>query len=520
MNAVRRLLTAVVLAATSSAAPAASVDRLSNAEAVKGVWILAGNSGTAIDSIAELEALRRTLDSALAIEGVKGFSLRVTWNAIHRDLALLEHGKRLADDRGLAFSFRVLAGYRVPPDLFADGSPWYLDPEGREQKIPAPFHPDGAPNEVFERHYVAMLRRVTTWARANGVRLVHCPWYGLSWAELNHHVAVRRAPGYTYDRWFDAHARLLDLALEFADDQLALEFPLSGGGPTGDSVAQLVDHAWTRLGPNRERFFFQANGWGPGGYWGSPNREMEMLKRRAFERPVLRGLQSIRQGAYNWQELFAYLREVRATYCEIYADTLDFAGADVMRAEIKRFADEVAGSPAPMPPPGDARPVRSTMQPTQSNNAALAGQWLVRAVGHEAEATRAAEAAVAANAHGLLAEISWASLDESWALAEQTRAAAARAGRQFALALTDDALPARLSRREVDLANEYEKFIAHLAGWCRAQEVRLLVIPAPDADTPRDVSDFAARQSGRSLVVRTRDALPTGEVFELSTLAQ
>ena len=520
MKSPLRLFTVIVAVTATAWVSAAEDEGLSNAAAVKGVWILAGNSGTAIDSIEQLESLRRTLDPALAIEGVKGFSLRVTWNAIHRDLSLLEHGKRIADERGLAFSFRVLAGYRVPQQLFADGSPWYLDPEGRDLKIPAPFQPDGSPNEVFERHYTGMLRNVTTWARANGVRLVHCPWYGLSWAELNHHTAVRRASGYTYDRWLDAHTRLFDLALAFADERLAIELPMSGGGPTGDSVAQLVDYAWTQLGSNSDRFFFSANGWGPDGYWGSPKAEMELLKRRAFERPVLRGLQSIRQGAYDWRELFTYLRDVRGTYCEIYAETLDFAGTDVLREEIKRFAAEVARSPAPTPPNGSQQPPRLAQRPAESNAAALAGRWIARSVTDEASIDRAVEAAATAKARGLIAEISWAQLDPSWELAERSFDAASRRGLRFALALKDDALPERLPRDLTKLAVEYEKFIAHLAGWCRANEVRLLVVPAPDANTPGDVIDFAARQSGRSLIVRTRDALPAGEHVDFPAAVQ
>ena len=514
INILFRLATAAVFAAGTAAVLAADDEAVSNAEAVKGVWILAGNSGTAINSIEDLQSLHRTLDPALAIDGVKGFSLRVTWSAIHRDLSLLEHGKRIADERGLAFSFRVLAGYRVPPELFADGSPWYLDPEGRDRKIPTPFQPDGSPNEVFERHYSAMLRTVTTWARANGVRLVHCPWYGLSWAELNHHIAVRRAPGYTYDRWFDAHTRLFDLAVAFADERLAIELPMSGGGPTGDSVAQLADHAWARLGPKSDRFFFSANGWGPGGYWGSPNPEMEMLKRRAFERPLLRGLQSIRQGAYDWRELFADLRDVHVTYCEIYAETLDFAGADVMREEIKRFAEEVARSPAPTPPDGAPHPPRLTQQPAETNAAALAGRWLERSVADEATIQRAVDAAAAANARGLIAKVSWAQLEPSWALAELARDAAIHRGLRFALALTDGALPERLLLNTSGRAVEYEKFIAHLAGWCRANEVRLLVVPDPDANTPGAVVDFAARQSGRALLVYPRGTLPAGEFID------
>lgn len=491
-----------------------STDRLSNAEAVKGVWILAGNSGTAIDSIAELESLRRTLDPALEIEGVKGFSLRVTWNAIHDDLSLLEHGKRLADERGLDFSFRVLAGHRVPAAIFADGSPWYLDPEARHQKIPTPFYPDGRPNDVFERYYVEMLRRVTTWARANGVRLVHCPWYGLSWAELNHHVAVRHAPGYSYDRWLDAHTRLFDLAVAFADERLAIELPLSGGGPTGDTVSQLADYAWARLGANNDRFFFSANGWGPGGYWGSPNPEMELLKRRAFERPVLRGLQSIRQGAYDWRELFTYLREVDATYCEIYAETLDFAGIETLRSEIKRFADEVARAPAPAPSLTDASTPSLPLEPAESNASALAGIWKLYPVINDSDTANTVNAATSAGAGGVIAEISWSKLDESWALAERARVAAQRADLRFALALSDTSLPERLSRRNVDRAVEYEKFIAHLAGWCRAHGVRLLLVPSPDGDTPREIIEISRRHTGRFLRVLPRDAAPAGDTIE------
>lgn len=521
-DALRRALAGASLLA-AVAAFGAGGPAPSNAEAVKGVWILAGNSGTAIDSIAELEALRGTLDPALAMKGVRGLSLRVTWNSIHRDLALLDHGKRLADERGLAFSFRVLAGHRVPAAIFDEGSPWYLDPESRGRRVPTPFRADGSPNDVFERHYSAMLQRVTAWAHQNGVRLVHCPWYGLSWAELNHAAAVRQAPGYSYDRWYGAHVRLFDLAIRHADETLAIELPLSGGGPTGDTVADLADHAWAKLGPLSDRFFFQANGWGPGGYWGSPEPEMEMLKRRAFARPVLRGLQSIRQGAYDWRELFALLRQANATYCEIYADTLKFAGAEQLEREIGDFAAQVEREGAPRPPAGPPGPPHRRVPPATANAAALAGTWATQQVGgHKVGYGSAAEfdhlesrvirpALRTPGVKGFSLRLPWFEIDRSYALVERGLALAREHQVEFSIRfMAGRYTPERLYEAgcralvvdgngsfndrpgaamkvpvpfnedgspNVIFEREYEKAVAKLAGWCRANGVRLLHLP-------------------------------------------
>lgn len=495
---------------------------VSNEEAIKGAWMLAGNSGTAIDSIADFEKLRPNLEDALAIKGVRGVSMRVTWNSIKDDLSILDYGKKFADEKKVDFTFRILAGYRVPQSIFEDGSPYHYGEESKGQKIPTPFNPDGSPNTVFEKYYDQMLSRVAEWSRKNGVRLIHCPWYGMSWAELNNHVSVRDAPGYTYDRWYDAHIRLLDIALKYAGDDLAIEFPMSGGGPTGDTVSQIVDYVWDKLGPNDERFFCQANGWGPNGYWGSPDPEMEMLKRRAFERPVLRGLQSIRQGEYDWKALFKYLYEVNATYCEIYAETLNFGGVDVMKEEIAGFAEHVEKSGAPKPPvklKGE-KPPRLTMEPAIPNDEAIAGTWPTQQVGghkvgygskaefDDIEKTVIRPALATPGVKGFSHRFPWFEIDTSMELVERGLALAREMNVEYSVRFmagrytperlyeagcrsvlvdengsfndsNDKQMKVPVPFMEDGSPNlvfevEYEKFVAHLASWCRAKDVRLL----------------------------------------------
>ena len=506
-------------AATSQ--PASASAKLSNPEAVKGVWILAGNSGTAIDNIADLEALRPNLDEALSMEGVKGFSMRVTWRSIENDLSLLDAGKKIADEKHLAFSLRFLAGYRTPESVFEAGSPYYMvkETDGGGGKVPVPFMKDGSPNVAFEKSYEQMLQRLVPWCKANGVRLLHCPWYGHAWAELNNAVDVRNQPGYTYDRWFDAHIRLLNIGLKYADDDLAVEYPMSGGGPTADSVSQIADYVWDKLGPNNPRFFLQANGWGPGGYWGSPNPETEKLKSRCFERPVLRGLQSIRQGDYDWTELFAKLRAINATYCEIYAETLQKKNVDQMKAEIRKFAQSVEQQ-TPMPPAGERHPRQLTMWPKTTNAEAICGTWPTQQVGgHQPGQTSKAQfdeleentirpALLFKDVRGFSHRFPWFEIDTSMALAERGLALARNCNVDYCIRfMAGRYTPERVYKAgcryievqqkgpfndspeavtkvpvpfnedgspNVVFEREYEKYVAELAGWCRANNVRLL----------------------------------------------
>lgn len=347
---------AATLAALLGPRPAAGAF-ITNADAVKGTWVLQQAS-----SVAELDnAMAGALGRALSTPHIAGFSHRVTWESIDQDFSLLQRGYDIATARGLLYSPRFMAGRWTPERVFNAGCPYYLK-SGTNEKVPRPFTADGSPNTIFESEWNAFVGRLETWCRSRGVRLMHLSWYGQDWAELNHGAEVRALTGYTYARWLNAHQRLLGLGLTHADAYLAVEVPFSGYGPlssnTGSPVARdLATYVLNSIGNCRPRFFCQANGWGPTGDWGAPTAETEAaFDSDVWPKQLYRGQQMIQPQDYdNWPGIFQQLYTNKATYCEIYPQSFyTNAGAPQphltqLQGEISRFKNHVLAA-TPVPP--------------------------------------------------------------------------------------------------------------------------------------------------------------------------
>jgi len=303
-------------------------------EAVAGTWVL-----QQVSSEQQLRQLAPTvLEPALATPGITGFCLRVPWKAIDADLALLDAGLALARRHGVAYSVRFMAGRHTPARVFEKGCRHYLR-RGGDEKVPAPFLADGSPNGVFETEYRRLTERLARWCRASGVRLLHMAWYGQDWAELNHGKEVRALKGYSYENWLRAHTRLIDIALDVAGPDLAVEFPFSGYGPLTEAAMDFAEHVLKRIGPRDARFFFQANGWGPKGDWGAPTARTEAAFDRVWAKPLLHGQQAIQPADFQWQALFRLLRENRSTYCEVYAPSFTKKNRAALAREIAAFRE-------------------------------------------------------------------------------------------------------------------------------------------------------------------------------------
>ena len=313
-----------------------------NHEAISGTWVL-----QQVSSEADLARLAPTvLGPALATPGVRGFSLRVPWKAIDTDCRLLEAGLALARKHGVAYSVRFMAGRHTPASVFADGCRFYPR-RGSNEKVPAPVLADGSPNTVFEKHYAALARRLAAWCRASGVRLLHMAWYGQEWAELNHGKEVRALAGYSYANWLRAHTRLIDIALERAGPDLAVEFPFSGYGPLTEAAGDFADHVVKTIGPWDDRFVFQANGWGPKGDWGAPSAATEAAFDRVWAKPLYRGQQAIQPTDFDWPVLYRNLRSNRSTYGEVYAPSFTKPNRAALAKEILAFREERRRHPRP-----------------------------------------------------------------------------------------------------------------------------------------------------------------------------
>ena len=288
--------------ASNAAAPASPIS---------GTWVLQ-------QALSSSDVDTSNVETALSTPGIRGYSLRVAWNAIDGNNQILDQGLAVAKAHNLAFSVRFMAGQWTPSEVINAG-PNY---QWNGMSIPTPFNADGSPNTAFEQAYAAKVSSLAAWCRANGVHLLHLPWYGQAWAELNNGIEVRSAPGYTYSAWLNAHERLVNIALQNAGPDLTVEFPLSGYGPLNQADADLAQYIASQ--PNHANIVVQANGLGPQswgiGDWGTTDATTESVKDNAvWSEPIGRGEQMIQPGDYDWNPIFGDLQGNQAQYVEIYA---------------------------------------------------------------------------------------------------------------------------------------------------------------------------------------------------------
>jgi hypothetical protein len=222
------LLIILAAAACGGRTPATAASPLPSVSPfVRASPAVAGISGTWVleqaRSAGELQS--PAIDTALKTPGIRGFSLRVAWSDIDGGTALLDAGLKVANAHHVAFSIRFMAGRWTPARVFAAGSPFYTV---QGQKVPTPYNADGSPNRVFEKAYADELEALDGWCHQNAVHLLHLPWYGQEYAELNHGVEVRSQRGYSYQNWLRAHEDLVDIAARHMSPDLAVEFPLTG----------------------------------------------------------------------------------------------------------------------------------------------------------------------------------------------------------------------------------------------------------------------------------------------------
>ncbi len=481
---------------------ASSQNAASNASRITGIWVL-----HQVESVASLQRTAPEIEKALSDFDTVGFCLRYPWKAADQDLTLLAEAKKIADKHNKQFCIRFMAGRHTPQRLFDAGCPYYVvNTMGKAEKVPAPMTADGKPNAIFEKEYDAYVSRLAQWCRSNNVHLLHLAWYGQDWAELNNGVQVRSLPGYSYDAWYKAHTNLMDIALKYASDDLTVEFPFSGYGPTGDTTAQFADYVWNQNGPNNDTFIFQANGWAPNGVFGSPDEAMEKMKAEAFSRPVLRALQMIQPQDYDWKAVFAHLYKRNATYGEIYTPSFAMEHANDLKAEIAKFAQYCREKQGPRPPASsEQKPPRDVMNPQLSNADAVKGTWALRQASSIDELQRSMpeieKALKTPGLRGFSLRCQWKNLQNNnqydfSLLEEGLRIARAHnldfsvrfmAGRHSPEDVFAAGSPYYLSGQEkiptpfyedgspnVIFEQQYDKFVAHLASWCRANNVRLL----------------------------------------------
>lgn len=339
--AVMATLILVGYVAAVSRAATATINPLSGPGAgVCGTWVL-----QQIDSTKTVNYFKGTIDTALTTPQIRGLSLRAPWNSVDGEFSLFQQAYDLYGTK--LQMVRIMAGRHTPTAVFSAGANSYNYVSGSTTyKVPLPFRSDGsAGNPQFEAAYRTEVAALASWSRSHGIKVMHLPWHGLEWSEINHSAAVLAAPGYSYSAWLQGHKNLVDIAMPYAGADLSIEFPFSGS-----SSAKIVDDLTNYIigKPGHQYVFAQANGWDPAGDWGAPNAATESAKDAVmWGKNILRGEQARVAGDDNWDAAFPALYTNKASYVEIYAEAFRASSAHrtALLANIAAFDSTVCHPP-------------------------------------------------------------------------------------------------------------------------------------------------------------------------------
>jgi hypothetical protein len=307
----------VVARASASSAPPAACSVV----AVCGTWSLIEAS-----SSSQLTA-NAALDASLTTPGLKGLSVRVPWTAIASNLDVLTAGYNLAQSHGVGYTIRFMAGTSTPTQDLGNAVAY-----SGGGMLPLPWGPGTTPthfvaNTVFESAYTATVAELAAFARAHGIRELHLPWYGGPWAEQYLGPEIEAAPGYSYQNFLTGQERLIQIGMQYAGSDLAVEFPFTGIG-TGQVDGDLASYITTTYGAWNPDIVVQANnltdtGSSSGGGWS-----------------IYNGKQMVGMGDYNWANVYQTLTASKSLSVEIYDTSFDpsLAHAGLLRSEIASFA--------------------------------------------------------------------------------------------------------------------------------------------------------------------------------------
>ncbi len=198
-----------------------------------------------VSTTSALTYFRPAIDAALAIPGVTGLSLRAPWTSITSSLAIFDEGVQIAQADHSALAIRFVAGVDTPPQFL--GNSTSIDGKA----IPLPWGPGSTPtsfvpNTVFENAYRTTVDQLASYAVANGIHVLHLPWYSGTTAEIYDGPEVQDAPGYSLQNFITGYERLVAIGMSVAGPDLTVEFPLGGVG-TGSVVMPLETYMTSTL---------------------------------------------------------------------------------------------------------------------------------------------------------------------------------------------------------------------------------------------------------------------------------
>jgi hypothetical protein len=269
-----------------------------------------------------------SINQALAVPGIQGLSLRAPWSSITSGLSIYAGGLQLTRAAHKNLAIRFVAGVDTPAQFLGNSTALQ---GGGGRLIPLPWGPGTTAthfvaNGTFVAAYKATVVELATYARANGIRELHLPWYSGATAEIYLGPEIQRAPGYSLQNFILGYEQLINVAMSVAGNGLTVELPMSGIG-TGQVVRPLEQYIVSRYGTDPPGFIAQWNDLGSGG--------------PSISDPGLAtGRQMIGQGDYNWPAAYATLRAEGSTTLEVYLQSFatGLSHYGLLRQQIASFA--------------------------------------------------------------------------------------------------------------------------------------------------------------------------------------
>jgi hypothetical protein len=282
-----------------------------------------------VSSTSALHYFTPAINQAMAVPGIQGLSLRAPWTAITSNLDIYSAGLQIARADHVNLAIRFIAGEDTPSqDL---GNSTILSGSGG-RLIPLPWGSGSTPtsfvpNSTFVAAYKATVDELANYARSNGIRELHLPWFSGSTAEIYLGQEIESAPGYSLQNFLDGYEQLIDVAMSVAGNGLTVELPMSGIG-TGSVVRPLEQYITSKYGNDPAGFIAQWND-----LTGSGGGELSA--------PGLQtGRQMLGQGDFNWDDAYHTLMAEHSKTLEIYLQSFasDLPYAAELPQEIKAFA--------------------------------------------------------------------------------------------------------------------------------------------------------------------------------------
>ena len=277
---------------TAGSAPAGSVC---------GTWAM-----LQVSTSTALKWFTPSISQALAMPGIQGLSLRAPWTSLDPSLSIFAGGLQITRAAHVNLAIRFIAGEATPAQ-FLGNSTVLQGSSGR--RIPLPWGAGSTstsfvPNTTFINAYRATVNQLATYARANGIRELHLPWYSGPTAEIYLGPEIQTAPGYSPQNFLDGYEQLINVAMSVAGNGLTVELPMSGIG-TGQVVRPLEQYIVSKYGTDPKGFIAQWNDLGNG----QPS---------ITDPGLATGRQMAGQGDFNWSAAYATVRAEGSTTLEIY----------------------------------------------------------------------------------------------------------------------------------------------------------------------------------------------------------